>query len=84
MPRLEYSESPGGLIAMLRNFVGSLKGISGCGICGDKWNWKKEHIFPYEKGRGAFPICEECWRTASASQIKEATKQGTVHHCHAR
>lgn len=25
------------------NFSGTIQGYSGCGVCGDTWNWKKEH-----------------------------------------
>jgi hypothetical protein len=35
------------LLRPLLNAVGALKGFSGCGICGDKWNWKKSHDVEY-------------------------------------
>jgi len=44
---------------LIRNFVGNLKGVSGCMVCGDRWNWKKEHDIA---NFGAFPFCEECWQ----------------------
>jgi hypothetical protein len=57
---------------MIRNFLGRMKGCSGCGICGDTWNWKKEHVVEYAEGRGAFPVCEECWRKAPEEAIIKA------------
>lgn len=56
------------ILRKLRNLKGELQGISGCGICGDTWNWKKEHNID-----GAFPICEECWQTRSDRQIFNAS-----------
>jgi hypothetical protein len=35
------------LFRPLLNAVGTLKGISGCLICGDKWNWKMTHTVAY-------------------------------------
>jgi len=35
------------LLRPLLNAIGALKGISGCGVCGDKWNWKKSHDVEY-------------------------------------
>lgn len=33
---------------------------SGCGRCGDKWNWKQHHD-TWLGATGMFPLCEECW-----------------------
>lgn len=54
---------------IFRNFIGNFKGISGCLICGDTWNWKKEHNIG---GNGAFPFCEECWQTKSDGELIRA------------
>ncbi len=47
----------------IRNWNGERKGISGCNVCGDNWNWKKKHIIPMSEARSVFAFCEECWRT---------------------
>ena len=58
------------ILRKIRNFIGNFEGYSGCGICGDTWNWKKEHQI---EGDGAFPTCEECWQTRSDDEILEAS-----------
>jgi hypothetical protein len=58
------------LLRQVRNLLGA--GYSGCGICGDRWNWKKEHTVNYAPHRGAFPVCEECWQNASDEEIISA------------
>lgn len=71
----------------LLNLVGSIKGYSGCLICGDTWDWKKAHTIDYRAGHGAFPTCEECWQTCTDEEIIEAAillsckwrEQGSIH-----
>lgn len=63
------------IVRPLLNYWGRVHGISGCGICGDTWNWKKSHDIDYKKNRSAFPICEECWQTAPAHLIEQATHE---------
>ena len=58
---------------IIRPFLNRSQTVKGCNHCGDKWTWKEKHIFPMEDGSGVFPICEECWLTASDYEIKEAT-----------
>jgi len=53
----------------IKNFIGSLKGYSGCHKCGDAWNWKKEKCIPYSKGHFMFALCEECFNKASIDEI---------------
>lgn len=60
------------LIRAIQNARGA--GFSGCGICGDKWNWKQPHTITYAEGQGVFPVCEECWQTKSDEEIMRATK----------
>lgn len=49
-------------VRIIKNFLGSLRGYSGCLRCGDSWSWKKDHSIPCdEHGSGIFPLCEECW-----------------------
>lgn len=60
------------VVRFINNYRGA--GFSGCGICGDKWSWKKEHAIPYDKNNGVFPVCEECWQTKSNEEIMRATK----------
>ena len=54
-----------GILRRVRNFLGV--GYSGCLICGDKWNWKKNHTVQYSQSQGAFPTCEECWQNPNVS-----------------
>lgn len=61
------------IIRRLKNFIGEIKGISGCGICGDNWNWKKEHSIHYSRSNGAFPFCEECWQTKPDEELIRCT-----------
>ena len=53
------------IFSRLRNFLGHKDGFGGCLRCGDTWNWKKHHNISYAQGRGMFPLCEECYRSAS-------------------
>ena len=61
------------IVRFLRNTFSS-PSYSGCGICGDSWNWKKPHDIKISDHEGAFPICEECWQTKSNEEIMRATK----------
>ena len=58
----------------LRNWWGNSGGYSGCHICGETWNWKKEHTIKYSESAGAFPICEECWLTKTDEEILNAVE----------
>lgn len=54
------------VLRFIRNMKGNLVGYSGCSHCGDRWNWKEEHIIPYDdRGSGMFPFCEECYQKLS-------------------
>lgn len=63
------------LFRPLFNWYGALSGISGCLICGDRWNWKKMRRVAFAPGEAAFPTCEECWQNASSSEIVRAAKR---------
>lgn len=57
----------------IRAMWGNIHGYSGCGICGETWDYTKEHLIEYDnKNGGAFPICEKCFRNASLDQIDHA------------
>ena len=58
----------------LKNFSGSMLGISGCLRCGDNWCWKKHHTIQYSKYAGAFPLCEECWTTTTLKEKEYYTR----------
>lgn len=60
------------LLRPLLNAIGTLEGMSGCGICGDKWNWKMSHNVMLSSREGAFPTCEECWQTRGVNEIVRA------------
>jgi len=62
-------------LRLIRNLLGDMKGYSGCGICGDKWSWKREHVIMYAENMGAFPVCEECWQKAPEEKIIEASEK---------
>lgn len=67
------------LFRPLFNVVGELRGNSGCGVCGDRWNWKEPHVVRLLQESGVFPTCEECWQTASTEEIvRAATKLGNM------
>ena len=51
----------------IKNFVGTLKGYSGCSRCGDSWWWKQSHIIQLTGG-GIFPLCEECWNEIESKE----------------
>ena len=52
-----------------RNVEGRRNGYSGCGKCGDTWNWKEPHSTIYnEYGTGCFPLCKECWQKLTPEQ----------------
>lgn len=56
-----------------KNLRGKLSGYSGCGCCGDRWNWKESHHIRYSDmygaSHGVFPVCEECWHTKTEREI---------------
>jgi hypothetical protein len=56
------------ILATIRNYIGRRKGYGGCTRCGDTWNWKAEHVTEFERGRGCFPLCEECWQSLTPEQ----------------
>lgn len=62
------------LFRPLRNWIGALNGLSGCQLCGDKWNWKKPHIVQLTSFESAFPVCDECWKTAKTEDIVRAAR----------
>ena len=51
-----------------RTLVGKFTGYSGCSKCRGTWNWKKGHYVYFRAGAGMFPLCEECWKTASTEE----------------
>lgn len=63
------------LLRPLLNWWGTLSGFSGCGICGDRWNWKKPHEVAFAQGISAFPTCEECWQSAQLEEIVRAARK---------
>lgn len=64
------------LLAKLRNRAGRAKGLSGCLICGDTWNWKKAHYIQMSNTGGSmFPTCEECWDTEPTDRILAAVDE---------
>ena len=50
-----------------RNHAARSRGYSGCGRCGDTWDWKPSHTTPYCGRPGCFPLCEECWSSLTPS-----------------
>ena len=58
--------------------VGHLKGCGGCDRCGDRWNWKKDHIIWMTDTTGCFPLCEECWLNST----KEEKLKYYIDHLH--
>jgi len=73
------------ILAPILNWYGRSKGISGCLICGDNWNWKQAHYIEMRKGESAFPTCQECWDTCSDREILRAAEElGMTWKSHSR
>ena len=66
---------------IIKNWLGKLKGYSGCLRCGDTWNWKQHRDIPYAVSKmreyadgspyysgGMFPLCKECYDEISPPQ----------------
>lgn len=63
------------ILRPILNWWGGIQGYSGCGICGDRWSWKEGHTIKMTETQGAFPICEECWKTKSDYLIRTAVNE---------
>lgn len=47
-------------------------GYSECNCCGFPWNLVKPHCIEIQDGRGASPVCEDCWNKRSIGEIRDA------------
>lgn len=62
-----------------KNQLGQLKGYSGCGRCGDTWNWKESETIYYSERKGMFPICKECFKELDEKEILDYCKKLMKH-----
>lgn len=54
----------------MRVLEGQTKEFSYCARCGRTWDKCKGHTVDDDYGRGAFPICEDCWNAITIEERK--------------
>jgi hypothetical protein len=64
-----------GLLRIIKDIIGDSRGYSGCGICGDTWDWKEKHTVMYTPNKGVFVVCEECWKSKPDYEIGGAAEK---------